>query len=61
MIMKENIVGFLVLAGVAAWLLSKHSYLLKPLLLLGAVVLGVLLVAFVVWYGLVQIRIFFRI
>ena len=59
--MKENIVGFLVLAGGAAWLLAKHSYLLKPLLFLGAVVLGVLLVAFVVWYGMVQIRIFFRI
>ena len=59
--MKENIVGFLTIAGIAAAVLAKYPYFLKPLLLFGAVVLGVLLVAFVVWYGLVQIRIFFRI
>ena len=59
--MKEKIVGFLTVAGIAAWLLSKHTYLLMPLLLVGAVLLGVLLFAFVVWYGFVQIRIFFRI
>ena len=41
--------------------LAKNPYLLKPLLLCGAAMLAVLLVAFVVWYGLVQIRIFFRI
>ena len=58
--MKENIVGFLIVAGVAAWFLAKHQYLVMPLLLCGAVMLAVFLVAFVVWYGFVQIRIFFR-
>ncbi len=59
--MKEKLVGFLVVAGLAAWLLAKHQYLLMPLLLCGAVLLAVFLVAFVVWYGFVQIRIWFRI
>lgn len=59
--MKEKIVGFLVIAGVAAWLLYRHQYLLMPLLLCGAVLLGVFLFVFVVWYGFVQIRIWFRI
>ena len=59
--MKENIVGFMVFAGAAAWLLCKYPFLVKPLLLGGAVLLGIFLFLFVVWYGLVQIRIFFRI
>ena len=59
--MKESIVGFLIVGGAAAWFLAKNPYLLKILLLCGAAMLAVLLVAFVVWYGLVQIRIFFRI
>ena len=59
--MKESIVGFLIVAGGLAWLLAKNPSVLMPLLILGAVLLGIFLVAFVVWYGLVQIRIFFRI
>lgn len=60
-VMKENIVGFLTLAGIAIWFLAKHPYLLTPLLIVGAVGLAIFLFVFVVWYGLVQIRIFFRI
>lgn len=59
--MKESIVGFLIVAGGLAWLLAKNPSVLMPLLILEAVLLGIFLVAFVVWYGLVQIRIFFRI
>ena len=59
--MKENIVGFLTIAGVATFLLAKNPQVIMPLLICGAVILGLLLVAFVIWYGLVQIRIFFRI
>lgn len=58
--MKESIVGFLTVAGAAAWLLCRHQFLLMPLLLVGGALLAVFLVAFVVWYGFVQIRIFFR-
>ena len=57
----KSLVGFLVVAAAAAAVLIKCPALLMPLLLVGAVLLGVLLFAFVVWYGLVQIRIFFRI
>ena len=42
--MKESIVGFLVVAGLAAWFLAKHTWLLKPLLLLGGVFLGLFLI-----------------
>ena len=59
--MKESIVGFLIVAGGIGWLLATHPNLLMPLLICGGAMLAVLLVAFVVWYGLVQIRIFFRI
>ena len=59
--MKESIVGFLIIAGGLAWLIAKNPGVLMPLLIAGGVLLGILLAAFVVWYGLVQIRIFFRI
>lgn len=64
----NKFVGFLVVAGAAALALTKYSQLWKSLLPLGAIllpvaaiVLGVFLFAFIVWYGLVQIRIWFRI
>jgi hypothetical protein len=59
--MKESVVGFLVVAGLAAWFLVKHAWLLKPLLFLGGVLLGLFLIAFITWYGFVQIRIWLRI
>ena len=49
-----SFVGFPVIAGIAAPVLLS-------LLLAGGVMLGLFLLALVVWYGLVQIRIFFRI
>ena len=59
--MKESIVGFLIVAGGLAYLLAKNPGVLMPLLIAGGVLFGIFLVAFVVWYGLVQIRIFFKI
>lgn len=37
------------------------SAALMSLLIVGAVLLGMSLIAFVVWYGLVRLRIFFKI
>lgn len=57
----KSFVGFLVIGAGAALLLAKSPALLLPLLIGGGVMLGLFLLAFVVWYGLVQIRIFFKI
>ena len=59
--MKENIVGFIIVAGGIALLLAKNPKVIMPLLICGGAMLIVLLIAFVIWYGLVQLRIFFRI
>ena len=64
----NKFVGFLVVVGAAAWYLTKHPQLWTTLLSWGACLLpviaiglGLLLFAFIVWYGLVQIRIWLRI
>ena len=63
-----KLVGFLVIAGATALVLIANPQLWDSLLVLGALLLpvaaiglGLLLFAFIVWYGLVQIRIWLRI
>lgn len=53
--------GFLMAASAAVWCLSKSPQLLAPLLILIAYATGIFLFAAIVWYGLVQLRTWFRI
>ena len=57
----NRFIGFLVVAGVGGYFLSRNPQAAMPVLWAGGVILGILIFLALVCYGIQMLRLFFKI